>query len=209
MARVQLPYNRNPGLGDPSHGATPRRGRPFLFQITSPGNSEPLLPVMLALHANPTSVDEHMQKSKSVVMTYGGWVEWVWPDELGSVSCEASTGAFISPDAGLTAGGDSLLSDVGALKPSTGRKGSIAWERQQDLLELFRNNGMVYNSLGQPVLRGRVVMMYDRGIFTGHFTTLSVNEDETKPFTFDLSWEFKVESTVYSMPQASSSPEAT
>lgn len=196
MSRVQLPHNRNPRVGDPVQGS-PRRGRPFLFQITSPGNAEPLLPVMLALHANPSSVDEHMQKSKTVAMTYGGWVEWVWPDELGSVSCEASTGAFISPDTGLTAGGDSLLAGEGVLKPSAGRKGTIAWERQQDLLELFRNNGMVYNSLGQPVLRGRVMMMYDRGIFTGHFTNFSVNEDEQKPFTFDLNWEFKVESTVY------------
>lgn len=197
MSLFRLPHNVNPPAGAPDQAGSPRRGRPFLFQVVAPGQAaEPLFPVMLALHSNPQSVGERMQKSKTVAMTYGGYVEWVWPDELDSVSCEASSGAFINPETGLTAGGDLMQAGPGA----GGRKGTIAWERQQDLLELFHNNGMVYNSLGQPVVRGRVLMIYDRGVFAGHFTTFQPNEEEAKPFTFQLSWEFKVEATLYSVP---------
>lgn len=198
MSRVIIPHTANPKASDPNTGYSAKRGRSFLFQVTAPQGTEPLFPVFLALNVNPTSVEEHMQKSKTVAMTYGGWVEWVWPDELGSVSCSASTGAFLHPYQGLTVGGDGLTDDV----TSSGRKGTIAWERQQDLLELFHNNGMVYNMVGEPVIRGRVMMMYDRGVFLGHFSTFQPVEDDQHPFSFQLSWEFKVEQTLYSLPSS-------
>lgn len=196
MARVAIPYNENPRVTDAGAGYGARRGRSFLFQVTAPQTAEPIFPVYLALHASPNQVDERMQKSKTVAMTVGGWVEWVWPDELSSVSCEASTGAFLHPTQGLTAGGDVSLTGAA----SAGRRGTIAWERQEDFVELFRNNGMVYNSAGEPVIRGRVLMLYDRGVFAGHFSSLQVTEDEAHPFSFQLSWEFRVESTLYSAP---------
>jgi hypothetical protein len=148
---------------------------------------------------NPNSLDERMAKSKSVVQTYGGWVEFVWPDELDTLGAQGSTGAFMSPDGGLTAGNDSSPSR-GA---STGRHGSMAWERQEDLLELFRSNGCVFNSVGQPILHGRVMCIYDRGAYIGTFTTFEINEEDTKPFVFDLTWEFKIEKSIYRVPTAS------
>ena len=194
MSRIKIPYTENPTRGN-EHG-TAKRGRPFLFQILSPVVNDPLYPVVLALHANPESLDERMTKSKTIAMTRGGYVEWIWPDELDVVSCQASTGAFISPDIGLTAGGDKPSFDG----TSFGRKGTIAWERQEDLLELFRNNGMVFNMLGEPVIRGRVMMMYDRGIYIGHFGSFSVNEDDMHAYSFELNWDFTVEQVIYRFP---------
>lgn len=194
MALIRIPYTENPQRNEDPSSA--RRGRPFLFQIMSPGTNEPMYPVVLALHANPETVEERMSKSKTVAMTRGGFIEWTWPDELDSITCQASTGAFIAPDAGLTAGGDKLSSD----STSFGRKGTIAWERQQDLLELFHNNGMVYNAFGEPVLRGRVMMIYDRGLFIGHFNTFSVDEDDSHAFSFQLNWEFTIEHVIYKFP---------
>jgi hypothetical protein len=78
-----------------------------------------------------------------------------------------------------------------------GRRGTLAYERFQDFIELFHMNGMVFDSSGTPAIRGRVIMLYDRGIFSGHFTTFDVEESDDKPFSFSLSWEFKVEGSVY------------
>ena len=197
---IEIPYNENPALNDDTERPeSSRRGRPFLFQVIMPGTNVPLYPYFLALHTNPRSVEERMMKSKTVVPTYGGFVEFVWPDDFDSISCDHSTGAFISANqsgGGLSAGGD-VVDDNGF---STGRKGTIAWERQEDLLELFHNNGMVFDSQGIPAIRGRVMLIYDRGIFIGHFSTFQVTEDDAHAFSFELTWEFKVEQALYRFP---------
>jgi hypothetical protein len=77
----------------------------------------------------------------------------------------------------------------------------MAWERQEDLLDLFHNNGMVYDGNGRPAIRGRIMMIYDRGIYYGFFTTFQVNEDDQHAYSFQLSWEFTVEKTLYRFPQ--------
>lgn len=198
----QIPAVPNPRIEN-SYNYEARRGRPMLFQVMKPDSLSPLYTTCLALHVNPRSIDEKMAKSKSVVMTYGGWVEFVWPDELGSLSCESSTGAFFSPESGLTAGNE-RASRGGLGGKTPGRRGTIAWERKEDFLELFRSNGCIFNSVGQPVIRGRIMCIYDRGIFIGHFTTFEENEDDSHPFSFELTWEFKIESVIYRLPDTAS-----
>lgn len=195
--RVQIPSIPNPRQ-DRAYNYEARKGRPVLFQVMEPNSLNPLYSTFLALHINPNSIEEKMTKSKNVVMTYGGWVEFVWPDELTTISCEASTGAFFSPESGLTAGNERRAR--GGSGKSPGRRGTIAWERREDFLDLFRANGCVFNAVGQPVIRGRIMMIYDRGIFLGHFTSFEETEDDSHPYTFDLSWEFHVESCVYKIP---------
>ena len=196
-----IPSTPNPPSGQ-SYNYSTRRGRPMLFQVTDP-TGQVLWPFLLALHVNPQKFDERMQKSKNVIMTWGGFVEFHWPDELSSLSATATTGAFIGPSVGLTSAsdskGDSLTGQDSRIGAS-GRHKTIAWERQEDLLDLFRQNGIVYNGFGQPVLRGQVMCIYDRGIYTGHFTTFSVKETDDKAFSFELDWEFKIESVIYIFP---------
>lgn len=175
-----------------------RRGKPMLFQVMRPDRMEPLYTTFLALHVNPRSLEERMSQSKTVTMTYGGFVEFVWPEELSSLAAESTTGAFFSPESGLTAGNERSSRTGGGTPP--GRRGTIAWERKEDFLDLFRMNGQVFNAVGQPVIRGRIMCTYDRGIFIGHFTTFEENEDGDHPFSFELSWEFKIEYAVYRLP---------
>lgn len=202
----QIPAIPNPRVED-GYNYEARRGRPMLFQVMKPDVLQPLYNTFLALHVSPRSIDEKMTKSKNVVMTYGGWVEFVWPDDLSSLSAEASTGAFFSPESGLTAGNERMArggngSQTGGKTP--GRRGTMAWERKEDFLELFRMNGCIFNAVGQPVIRGRIMCVYDRGIFIGHFTTFEENEDDSHPFSFELSWEFKIESVIYRIPDQAS-----
>lgn len=140
-------------------------------------------------------------------MTYGGFVEFNWPDELDTISASGSTGAFLGPYSGLVSGSES--NNQGNFQnggfPSgrgAGRKRTMAWERQEDLLDLFRNNGNIYNGVGQPVIRGRVMCIYDRGVYVGHFNTLSPKEDDEHAYSFELDWEFVVERTIYVFPNA-------
>jgi hypothetical protein len=192
--QISIPHNPNPKK-DESGYYSQKRGRPFLFQINSP-NGQPLFQNLLALHTNPTSLTESMTKNKNVVMTYGGFVEFIWPDELDSISASHSAGAFLGPS-GLVNGSDGLTSPS---SKSSDSKKTIAWERFQDLLDLFQNNGTVYDGAGKPVLRGQVLMIYDRGIFQGYFSTFTVTESDELPFTVNIDWEFKVEKIIYKFP---------
>lgn len=194
---VKLPNVPNPRIGESFTYAT-RRGRPLLFQVTDPLR-QPLYPYLLAMHVNPGELGETYSKSKNVVMTVGGFVEFNWPEELDSLSASGSTGAFIGPGTGLTSGSDGTSSDhfVSLAGGDPGRHATMAWERQEDLLDLFRGNGQIFDGRGVPVLRGRIMVIFDRGIYMGHFTTFNVKETDEKAFSFELDWEFKVEERVY------------
>jgi len=203
---VELPNVKNPQQADAKAARARRGGRPFLFQVVDPMR-QPLYPYLLAAHVNPSDFVEGHSKSKNVVMTVGGFVEFNWPDELTTLSVTSSTGAFLGPGVGLTAGSDDTGGSFG--QPSLagggqGRHATMAWERQEDLLELFHNNGVVFNGRGAPVLRGRVMVIYDRGIYLGHFTHFEVKETDEKAFTFDLQWEFAVEEVLYTFPGSTS-----
>jgi len=205
MPSIGIPHTPNQHEVD-SYSPTGygRRGRPMLFQATDPIN-RPLWNYLLALHTNPETFSEKMTKSKNVVMTYGGFIEFIWPDELDTISASHSTGGFLGPFTGLTAGseGRPIEKDTTGLATKAaehGRHGSIAWERQEDLLEVFRHNGNIFNGRGQPAVRGRIMCIYDRGVYIGHFTTFNVKESDEKSFSFMLDWEFKVEETLYHFP---------
>jgi hypothetical protein len=177
-----IPYRPNPALKDVFGGGVNPNGKPFLFTVTEPNSLNPLHNTVLALHCNPESVTETYTKSKSEVATYGGFIEWHWTDDLDNVSASGSSGAFFHNEYGL----------VGTSK----RHETIAYERFRSLLDIFRMNGVVYDGAGKPMIRGRVVMIFDRGIFYGHFNSFDVDESVDNPFSFKLSWDFKVEKVI-------------
>lgn len=203
MPTARIPRFKPPTANEAA-SATNGIGRPMLFQVTRVGSLEPLWPYVLALHVNPTTLQEQFTKNKNVVMTRGGFVEFVWPDDLDSLSADATTGAFMGPDSGLTSDSANptyrIRRGASTIREFRGRHGTIAWERHQDLLELFRSNGQIFNGVGVPVLRSQIMCMYDRGIYFGWFTTFDVTETGETPFQFKLTWEFRVTQTIYKLP---------
>lgn len=178
---------QRPGPAVYSHGAQTRRGYiPLAFQVTSPYDKlKSLLPHALIAHVNPSSFGENFNKKVEKIQTRGGFVEQHWGDELGEISVEQSTGAFVNLQTGLS----SIL-----------RHRTIAWDRYQDLYDLYHNNGSVYDPSGAIVLQGYILLMYDRGTYLGFFRSFSMEETEESPFAFKLSWTFKVVETVYQVP---------
>lgn len=170
------------------HGAEGRRGYiPLAFQVTSPYDKlTAMMPHALISHVNPSSFAETFNKKIERIQTRGGFVEQHWGDDLGEISVDQSTGAFINIVNGLT----SVL-----------RHRTIAWDRFRDLYDLYRNNGSVYDPFGNIVLQGYIMLMYDRGTYIGYFRSFSVEETDESPFAFKVSWAFKVVDTIYQIPQ--------
>lgn len=165
-----------------THPAEQRRGTiPVAFQITSPFNRGiALLPHALVMHVNPANMTISSNHKVERIQTRGGWVEQHWGDELDEISCDGTTGAFMNLYTGLS----SVL-----------RQQTVAWDRYRDLYDLYRNNGSLYDPYGNIVLQGNVMLMYDRGVYLGTFRSFDVEETDATPFSFNLSWTFKVEVT--------------
>ncbi len=174
-----------------SHGVDYRRSFiPMAFQITSPLDTrKALLPHALVMHVNPSNFSETHTKKIERIQTKGGFVEQHWGDEMTDLSADGVTGAFLNLYTGLS---------------SVVRQSTIAWDRYRDLFDLFRNNGSVRDPYGNIVLQGRVMLMYDRGVYLGFFEAFSPEETDDTPFMFKLSWTFKVQETIMKIPYATS-----
>lgn len=179
-----------PGPPNYVHGADTRNHYiPLAFQVTSPYDmNKALLPHALIMHVNPSSFAESFNKKLERIQTLGGFVEQHWGDDLSEISGDQSTGAFINLYTGLS----SVL-----------RQRTIAWDRYQDLYDLYRNNGSIYDPYGNIVLQGWLLLIYDRGTFVGTFRSFSREETDDSPFAFKLSWSFKVEKIIQQIPQNS------
>lgn len=169
------------------HGMERRRSFiPMAFQITSPFNSrKALLPHALVMHVNPASFSQTHTKRVERIQTRGGFVEQHWGDDLTDIQAEGSTGAFMNIYTGLS----SVL-----------RQKTIAWDRYRDLHDLYRCNGSVFGPSGNIVLQGHVMLMFDRGTYLGFFESFEVEESDDKPFSFQVSWAFKVEEELLRIP---------
>lgn len=182
---TQMGGSPDPGYVHPIESRPSPRPIPMAFQVTSPFNRNILLlPHALVLHVNPTSLQETGNQKVERIQTRGGFVEQHWGHDLIELSADGSTGAFMNIRTGLT----SVL-----------RQRTIAWDRFRDLHDLFRHNGSVYDPFGNIVLQGDVMLMFDRGIYFGGFRSFSFDETAESPFSFKVSWTFKVTQTVQSI----------
>lgn len=171
------------------HPATQRTGyMPMAFQVTSPVDQRKLLlPHALVMHVNPNNFAETHTKKIEKIQTRGGFVEQHWGDELSEISASGSTGSFLNVYVGLA---------------SVVRQRTIAWDRFRDLMDIYHNNGSVYDPYGNVVLQGQIMLMYDKGIYYGTFRNFDYEETGDSPYAFTLNWTFKVEHTVIEFPGA-------
>ncbi len=163
-----------------SQGYSARKtGIPFAFQVTHPLDSNRiLLPHALVMHINPSDLEESFSKSIEVINTEGGRVEQHWPENLETISVNASTGSFMNIRTGLSSAGSRL--------------DTIAHDRFLDILDLYHNNGAIYDPKGQIALQGHIMLMYDRGVYLGGFKTFKYTERDTSPYQFTFSFTFRV-----------------
>lgn len=170
-----------------SGGVTDTLRQYMIFELVNVDHSDsvvpqgnPIFPYMV-LHINPESLEEQYQKLITRTVTRGGFVEQHWGEELDSLSCTASTGAFVSTRTGV-----SVLN----------RKASIAYRKYLELVALYRNGGSVYDQRGNIVFHGGINLHFDSNIYSGYFENLTVGEKGDSPFVFSVDFAFKVKTSI-------------
>lgn len=164
----------------------------FKFQIVSDGR-HPTESVFgpdtgnltLNFRVNPKGFDRSYKKIVDRVQTRGGWVEYHGGDELDTINVNGTTGAFID-DNGLI------------VNIAQGRYDTRTWKEYNKLINLFRNNGSLFDRRGLIYDTGFVVLHYDAGVYSGLFDSLEVKEDISSPYQYEYSFSFVVQKTLYS-----------
>lgn len=165
--------------------------RPVIFDVLAPDRTTSLLPdnLKFVLYVNPRTMQVNHTKLIDRARTRGGFVEFNWGDAPETVSFEGATGGFMRLYTGV----------VGNTSPQ-GRRQTLAYQKYLDLLALFHWNGAVFDQNGQIAAQGYLQMTFDEGVYTGWFQdSLTITESAQKPFMFDWSGTFVVETEVMNL----------
>ena len=154
----------------------------------------------LTLLVNPTDMSRTFERIQSYqARTRYGYVYQVWGEQLLKVSFSGSTAGFV---AGSTRGYQALASnDTGS--PSGyqwgARKDSAAWQNFSALVQFYRNNGYIYDTLGRSeahLMVGAVRITYDDIVYEGHIDSLNFEFSEDSPHRVQFSMEFTATSVL-------------
>ena len=152
----------------------------FGIFIEDPDTQEIIKLPKVTLLAPINSLTFEYKKLKQVMQTLGGYVEYHWGDALDTITAEGITVAFMQPQMGLT---------------STYREGTTGYEDLRVLIDLYKNNGNIYDEAGRVLVSGEVALAFDIGKYYGLFESFSYTEEEGSPFNIKLTFVFKVQRT--------------
>jgi hypothetical protein len=176
--------------------------RPVVFDIIGPDRVTSLLPpdLKMVLHVNPSSMGFTYAKTISRQQTLAGFVEYHWGSNPTEITFTMATGGFMRLYSGLSnitgpTPSNDLVKPTNMKATSTGgtRRETIAYDKYLDMLALFHNNGAIYDSRGNIVFQGQILITYDGGSWWGWFSSFSVEETAEKPYQFTLNANFTVE----------------
>ena len=184
--------------------------KPVVFDILAPDHETSVLPddTQLVLHVNPATMSLNYAKVIQRINTRGGFVEQHWGEGLSTIDFNMATGGFMR----LYSGMSNITGGLGAFNAGGTRRETIAYDKYLDMLALFHNNGSIYDMSGQIVFQGFIKITFDGGIYYGWFNNFNVVEAAEKPYQFDLTASFQVESEIQrfrSMPYQAESKKTT
>ena len=157
---------------------------PLLFVMTNVKHYFRQLKIpMLLLTVNPGTFDMSFSKIINRGITRGGYFEEHWGDSLDTISASGSSAAFILPEVGLSV---------------KFRRETESYRNFMDLIDVYRDNGMIYDDDGVVQTVGKLRLFFDLGIYAGHFESFTHNEEAERPYRFEYNFVFKVDRTVYS-----------
>ena len=148
----------------------------------------------LTLLVNPSEMTVTRERIHSYqARTRFGYVYQVWGEQQVKVSFSGSTAGFV---AGSSRGYQALVEhDTGS--PSGyqwgSRKDSAAWQNFVALMQFYRNNGYVYDTLGGSeahLMIGSIRITYDDIVYEGHIESLNYSFDENNPHRVQFDMDF-------------------
>ena len=148
----------------------------------------------LTLLVNPSDMTITREKIQSYqARNRYGYIYQVWGDQLPTVTFSGTTAGFV---AGSAKGYQGLTShDTGS--PSgyqwAARRDSAAWQNFAALMQFYRSNGYIHDTLGQSEAHlqiGAISIEYDDFLYEGHIESLNYSFDEAQPHrvSFDMTF---------------------
>lgn len=170
----------------------------------------------LTLLVNPQSLSiSYTKKQAYQDRNRNGYIFQAWGEDLPRLSVSGKTGAFY-------AGASSDKVDArGFTSSSSGvqwinRRDSASWQNLASLLLIYRNNGVIYDLLGQSEAHlwiGNIEISYDQWIYQGHFESFQYSFTEEQQnggvefsFEFSVSQMYDISQRAPVLPQASTTP---
>ena len=138
----------------------------------------------LYLQINPSTFQMNYAKKINRTQTFAAYVEEYWGEDLDSITANNSTGGFISESDGIT---------------TINRTVTTPYFKFQDVLDVYRNNGNIYDNKGRVVKRGGVIIFNHPGVYLGFFENFDYTEDATSPYRFTFNFNFRVEKSYTSV----------
>lgn len=132
----------------------------------------------LYLNINPQNFNKTHNKIINRYQTFSAYVEEYWGEELDTISCDLTTGGFYHESIGLT---------------TIFRTDTSSHYIFKDFLEIYRNNGNIYDHDGRVIKKGSILLNFDEGTYLGYFENFNYTEDSSSPFKFIFDFIFKVE----------------
>lgn len=141
----------------------------------------------LMMDINPSELVVTYKQIKNLTRTFGGFVEEHWPEELDTVSSSGTTAMFYTDKRDTyNAPGLTVLD----------RRNSEAYANFQTLVNIYRNNGKVYDTKRTSIKRiAKVRMHYNEKVYEGHFTSFTIKEDANNLFCLEYDFAFEVHKT--------------
>jgi len=134
----------------------------------------------LVLLINPESLAVSYTKIQAFQdRTRFGYVFQAWGEEQPSLSITAKCGAFISGGRGVQ---------------WASRRDSAAWQNLMTAFQFYRNNGYIYDTVGESnahLLVGALSIRYDQWIYFGNMQTLSYNLEDAATVHGGVSFEME------------------
>jgi len=150
-------------------------------------------PLTLLINPNSFSISYNKLQNFSS-RTRFGYVFEAWGEEQPRLTISGSTGAFIAgavdtgnPFGGQAEGQTSTPSGV----QFAAKRNSAAWQNLMGLFQFYKNNGYIYDTLGQSeahLMIGALAIDWDQWTYVGHMDSFKYQYDENIPHrvTFDI-----------------------
>lgn len=144
----------------------------------------------LALIINPSSLSKRLERPADYARGRRNNIVSMWHESMTVISAEGTTaGQYVYQSAPNGSYG-------GVYSP--GRILSISYQNLLSLVQIYRSNGILYNSNkfndngseGVPIAVGSVYIKYDGYTYIGSFDSFTVTDDAAKPNTLNYSFEF-------------------
>lgn len=156
----------------------------------------------LTLLVNPQTLTiQYAQKLNYSERSRQGYILHTWGEEQVKLSISGVTGAFIAGNnpftrEGLAFSGQGQVSETGSVSgvQFASRRDSAAWQNLQSLFTIYRNNGYIFDTLGQSDANlwiGGIAIEYDQWTYIGQMENFQHSLDESKQYgQVEFSFEF-------------------